>query len=388
MMKRPFLSSIAVISLFALAACSEQGEQAQAAQGAQQMPPQAVSVAQVKRQAVEQSMSLPGRITPFRQSQVRPQVDGVITQRLFEEGAKVEKGQQLYQIDDARFEAQLNSAKADLQSAEANLATMDAKAKRYKDLVARNAVSQQEYDDVIAQTKQARAAISVAQAAVDLAQVNLGYTKVYAPISGQISRSYVTEGALVTTNQAQQLAIITQLDPVYVDMQESGKAILNLRNKMQGKKALPVELVIDETTRETYPHRGEVKFSEVTVEQTTGSVALRAIVPNPDGLLMPGLFVNAKVITGDEPALLVPQRATMRQPDGSLSVYVVKGDNTVEPRTLETMGAFESQYLVKSGVKEGETIIVVGYQKVRPGAKVTPQPWDGGQGSSNSQAQN
>ena len=215
-------------------------------------PPPTVSVMTLRTQDIEFSITLPGRVTPFRQSQVRPQVDGVVTQRLFEEGAQVKKGQQLYQIDDARFIARLNSALADLESVKANLKAIQAKSARYKDLVARNAVSQQEYDDVIAQTAQAKAAISVADAAVAVAQVNLDYTKVYAPIDGQISRSYVTEGALVTTNQAQQLATITQLNPIFVDMQESGSAVLELREEMRKHSSLPVSVVVDETSNSIY----------------------------------------------------------------------------------------------------------------------------------------
>jgi RND family efflux transporter, MFP subunit len=186
-----------------------------------QPPRPTVSVVEVAMQPVESTVTLPARVSPLRQSQVRPQVEGVITERLFEEGAFVEKGQQLYQIDDSRYAAQLASAKADVKSAEANRKTLEARAERYKGLLDKNAVSQQEYDDAIAQAEQADAQISVAKAAVELAQVDLDFTKVYAPISGQISRSYMTVGALVTSNQTQQLATITQLDPIYVDMQQS-----------------------------------------------------------------------------------------------------------------------------------------------------------------------
>lgn len=359
--------------LLGLAGCSGESQQASSAQ--QQRPATPVSVITLKAQPVVHEMILPGRITPSRQSQVRPQVDGVVTERLFEEGAQVEKGQQLYQIDDARYRAQLNSAIADVKSAQANLKTLEAKANRYKDLIRQNAVSQQEYDDVIAQKEQAQAAISVAEASVDVAKVNVGYTKVYAPISGQISRSYVTEGTLVTTNQAQQLATITQLNPIYIDMQESGSAILTLRQTMRSKGAMPVELTLDEVTGEKYPHTGSVKFSEVTVDESTGSVALRAEMPNPEGVLLPGLFVKGHVITGKENALLVPQRATTRQTDGSLSVYVVTDNNQVEGRTLNIGKIYRDQYVVKSGVSEGERIIVTGYQKVKPGAMVNPSEW-------------
>lgn len=372
-MSRIVYVTAALVALFGLAACSNESEQAQGAP--QGMPAPAVSVVTLTKQPVVHEMILPGRVSPSRQSQVRPQVDGVITERLFEEGAYVEKGQQLYQIDEARYLAQLNSTRADLKSAQANLKTLEAKARRYDDLVAQNAVSKQEYDDVIAQKDQAQAAISVAEAAVDVAKVNMGYTKVYAPISGRISRSFVTEGTLVTTNQAQQLATITQLDPVFIDMQESGSAILTLRQAMSKQGAMDVELTVDEATGERYGQTGSVKFSEVTVDETTGSVTLRAEMPNPDDVLLPGLFVKGHVITGRENALLVPQRATTRQPDGSLSVYVVNQNNEVEGRTLDIGKIYRDKYVVKGGVSEGERVIVTGYQKVKPGAKVNPSDW-------------
>ncbi|WP_394223471.1 efflux RND transporter periplasmic adaptor subunit [Alteromonas gracilis] len=373
-MSRIFYVTAALIALMGVVGCSNESEQSQ--QGAKQgMPAPSVSVITLQQKPVVHEMVLPGRVSPSRQSQVRPQVDGVITERLFEEGAHVEKGQQLYQIDEARYLAQLNSAKADLKSAQANLKTLEAKARRYDDLVAQNAVSKQEYDDVIAQKEQAQAAISVAEAAVDVAKVNMGYTKVYAPIGGRISRSYVTEGTLVTTNQAQQLATITQLDPVFIDMQESGASIITLRQSMRSQGSMDVELTVDEVTGKRYDQTGSVKFSEVTVDESTGSVTLRAEMPNPEGVLLPGLFVKGHVITGRENALLVPQRATTRQPNGSLSVYVVNQNNEVEGRTLEIGKIYRDQYVVLSGVSEGEKVIVTGYQKVKPGAKVNPSEW-------------
>ena len=369
-MSRLFFVITSMATLLSVVGCSEAPQQA--AQAQQARPAPSVSVLTLANQPITHELVLPGRITPSRQSQIRPQVDGVITERLFEEGAQVEKGQQLYQIDDVRYRAQLNSAIADVKSAQANLKTLEAKARRYDDLIQQNAISQQEFDDVIAQKEQAQAAISVAEASVDLAKVNVGYTQVYAPISGQISRSFVTEGTLVTANQTQQLATITQLDPVYVDMQESGQAILTLRKQIQKQGALPVEITLNESTNEKYTHVGSVKFSEVTVDEGTGSVALRAELPNPEGLLMPGLFVKGHVITSKESGLLVPQRATMRQSDGSLTVYVVNNENQVEARQLTVGTTYQDQYVVISGVQEGERIIVTGYQKVKPGSTVNP----------------
>lgn len=344
-------------------------------QGQAQQPAPTVSIMILEKQSVDISMDLPGRVTPFKQSQVRPQVDGVITKRFFEEGAQVKQGQQLYQIDDARYRAQLNSAHADVKSALANQKTMQAKAARYKDLVSRHAVSKQEYDDVIAQNAQANANISVAEAKVTVAKVNVDYTKVYAPIDGQISRSYITEGALVTGNQAQQLATITQLNPIYVDMQESGAAILELRREMQQKQALPVSLLVNETSNELYSQQGQLKFSEVTIDQSTGAITLRAIMPNPDGILLPGLFVKARVHVGSKDAVLVPQRATMRQADGSLTIYLVDANNQVIAKKISPIKSIGSNYVVTGNLDSGEQLIVTGYQKVKPGATVNAVPW-------------
>ncbi|PKI02008.1 efflux RND transporter periplasmic adaptor subunit [Glaciecola sp. 33A] len=344
-------------------------------QGPTQKPAQTVSILTLEIQNVDISMDLPGRVTPFKQSQVRPQVDGVIIKRFFEEGAQVTQGQQLYQIDDARYSAQLNSAHADVKSALANQKTMQAKAARYKDLVSRNAVSQQEFDDVIAQNEQANANISVAEAKVTVAKVNVDYTKVYAPIDGQISRSYVTEGALVTGNQSQQLATITQLNPIYVDMQESGAAILELRREMQQQESLPVSILVNETNSELYSQQGQLKFSEVTIDQSTGAITLRAVMPNPNSILLPGLFVTARVHIGSKDAVLVPQRATMRQPDGSLIIYLVDVNNVVIAKKINPIKSIGSDYVVTENLDSGEKLIVTGYQKVRPGASVNAVPW-------------
>lgn len=364
---------IAAISIIAVTSCSQEPA-TQAAQAGAQQPP-TVSVLAVTPQQVENTVTLPGRVSPLRQSQVRPQVEGVVTARLFEEGAYVEKGQQLYQIDDSRYAAQLASAKADVKSAEANRKTLEARAERYKDLLKKNAVSQQEYDDAAAQAEQAEAQISVAQAAVKLAQVDLDFTKVYAPISGQISRSYVTVGALVTANQSQQLATITQLDPIYVDMQQSGKGVLRLRRAMLESGTLPVTLVLDDMTGEYYEHNGDLKFSEVTVDESTGAVALRAEFPNPESLLMPGMFTKARVSISNTQELLVPQRAATRQPDSSLTVMIVNTQSQVEARKISISGSYGDQYIVTGGISAGDKVIVAGYQKVKPGTQVNTKPW-------------
>jgi membrane fusion protein (multidrug efflux system) len=342
--------------------------------GPGQMTPE-VAVITIGQEEIVQSITLPGRISPFRQSQVRPQVDGIITERLFEEGATVEKGQQLYQIDDARFKAATGSALADLKSARANVKTIEARTKRYEQLVKINAVSKQEYDDVKAQLDQANAAIAVAQAAVDVANVNMGYTKVYAPISGRIGKSFVTEGALVTANQSQSLTVITQLDPVYIDMQQSGDEAVKLRTQMAGKDSVPVHVQLDEKTNLLYAHEGTLKFSEVTVDETTGSIALRAIMPNPDGQLLPGLFVRASVDLGSEKAILVPQRATVRTPDGKLVVWTVSADQKAHMTSIDVIKTYKDQWIVQSGLSVGDTVIIEGYQKIAEGALVKTTPW-------------
>ena len=340
-------------------------------------PAQAVSVFKVTDQKISLSRTLPGRISAFRQSQVRPQVNGIITERLFEEGANVEKGQQLYQIDDARFKAALASAQADLRSARSTIASVKAKSERFKNLVEIDAVSRQEYDDAKAQLDQAYASVAVAKAAVDVAQVNLDYTKVYAPISGRIGRSLVTEGALVTANQEQAMSVITQLDPVYVDMQQPSSEAMTLQQSLlQSQGEIPVTVMLGEGNKTAYPHKGSLKFSEVTIDETTGSITLRAKVPNPDGVLMSGLFVHASLAMGEQNALLVPQRATTRNPDGSLSVWVVDGNNQAQKRVLKVSDAYKGNWIVVSGLQEGDPVIVEGYQKVAEGADVSPSPWE------------
>lgn len=351
-----------------------EGAEAQASQ--QERPPQTVATLGLQRETITLKKELPGRITAYRQSQVRPQVDGIIMERLFEEGSNVEKGEQLYQIDDARYVAALNSAKADLKSAEANIKSVQSQEKRYEKLVKIDAISAQEYDDIKAELDQARAAIAVAKAAVDVAQVNLDYTKVYAPISGRISRSYVTEGTLATANQTQQLATITQLDPIYIDMQQAGEEALQFRSRMAGQESVPVKILYGDSEDKIYPHEGTLKFSEVTVDETTGSITLRAEIPNKDLVLLPGLFVRAQLNLGKRDVLLVPQRATTRSANGKLSLWVVDHENKAQKRDLEVEQAHGNQWIVRSGVKAGEKVIIEGYQKIGAGQTVTPISWE------------
>lgn len=343
--------------------------------GAGSMSPVGVSVYQLKTETINREETLPGRISAFRQAEIRPQVNGIITKRLFEEGAVVEQGQPLYQIDDVPYRAAFASAQADLVSAQANLQATTAREARFKELLKTNAVSGQAYDDVKADLDKAIAAIAVAEAGVEVAQVNLNYTQVYAPISGRIGRSSVTEGALVTTNQSDNLSVITQLDPVFVDISQPGVNSMRLRNDMVGRDDIPVQVILDTVSGVVHPYKGQLKFSDVVVDETTGSVGLRALVPNPDQTLLPGLFVRATIELGEQQAVLVPQRSTTRNPDGGLTVWLIDGINKVTPHQIVVAGAYGDQWIVASGVEAGETIVIEGYQKIRPGMTVIPSPW-------------
>jgi membrane fusion protein (multidrug efflux system) len=338
-----------------------------------------VAVVTVRAHAVPLVTELPGRTAAFRVAEVRPQVSGIVLKRLFEEGSEVAAGQQLYQIDPATYQAVVQSAQADLSKARANLKSIESKAERYRDLVQINAVSRQDYDDVVASLDQARAQIMVAQAAVETARINLNYTKVYAPISGRIGKSAVTEGALVTANQNAALATITQLDPIYVDVSQSSTELMRLRRAVSaglmrdsGSERAAVTLTLDGASQ-PYDQPGQLQFSEVTVDQSSGAVLLRARFPNPRKELYPGLFVRARVEQGvRENALTVPQRALVRMPDGTAAVWVVGPDNKVAPRPVTVAQAVGDQWLVEQGLQDGDKVVTDGLQKIRPGVDVRP----------------
>ena len=339
--------------------------------------PAEVSVVTLAPERVPLFTELPGRTAAYRVAEVRPQVSGIVLKRLFEEGSEVKAGQQLYLIDPATYQAAVQSAQADLVKARANLKSIEAKATRYADLVKINAVSRQDYDDVVASLDQAKAEIMVAQAAVDTTRISLNYTKVYAPIDGRIGKSSVTEGALVTANQSTSMATITQLDPIYVDVSQSSSELMRLRNAVsaglvQQKQAdqAPVTLTLDGSSQ-AYDQPGQLQFSEVTVDQTTGSVQVRAVFPNPRKDLFPGLFVRARVEQGvRENALLVPQQALVRAPDGSAMVWVVGADNKVAPHPVTTTQAVGDKWLINSGLSGGEKVVVEGLQKIHPDMEV------------------
>jgi len=373
----PRIPSLAVLALAALVAtgCDDKKQSAGAPKGG----PVEVTALAVSSGRVALTTELPGRTTAFRVAEVRPQVNGIILKRLFQEGSEVKAGQQLYQIDPATYQAAVNSAQADLVKARASLKSVEAKASRYQDLVRINAVSRQDYDDAIASLDQAKAQILVAEAAVQTARISLGYTKVFAPIGGRIGKSSVTEGALVTANQTTSLATITQLDPIFVDVSQSSSELMRLRRTItpDGSAAVaaaPVTLTLDGTAQ-SYDLPGRLEFSDVTVDQTTGAVQLRAVFPNPRHELYPGLFVRARIEQGvKDQAILIPQKALVRGADGKSSVWVVGPDNKVAPRPVKVGQAVGDSWLVEEGLAAGDQVVTEGLQKIRPGAEVRVAP--------------
>jgi membrane fusion protein (multidrug efflux system) len=366
-------AALAVLCLIlTLAACDRKPKEAPA------RPAPEVSVITVEPQAVLLTTELSGRTAPYVISEIRPRVNGLILKRLFTEGSDVQAGQILYQIDPAPFEAELNNALAALGKAEANLPAIQLRAERYRALLADKALSQQDYDDAAASLNQLRAEIKAQQAAVDTARINLGYTKVTAPISGRIGKSNVTEGAIVTAYQQTALATIQQLDPIYVDVPQSTTDLLSIKSRLQqglinhqGQDLNKVKLILDNGT--PYPLEGTLKFSDVTVEPSTGSVTLRAVFPNPDGLVLPGMFVKAVVREGvSEKAILIPQQSVARDYKGNPYAFVVTAENKIEQRSLTLDRAIASSWLVTGGLTPGERLVVEGLQSVRHGMTVRP----------------
>lgn len=348
--------------------------------------PVPVETTPVQKKSIEMTMELPARAVAYRQSEVRPQVSGIIEERLFEQGSMVEKGQKLYQLDDARYVANLKSAEADLQNARAQLKTIKTRAKRIRSLKAQQAVSQQDLDDVEAQLAQAEAGIAVAQANVDLQKINIEYAQIKAPISGRIGQTFLTEGALVSSGQQQPLAIITQLSPVYVDMQVSADraqrvmALLSQQSSQaQNEQASDTDNRLTVTVHQNTdsPLTGYLESSDVVVDPTTGAITLRAVIDNPNHTLLPGMFVTARLHLGSTQEVLVPQRATSRNPQGELDVWVVSDDNTATKKTLQSHQAYQDQWIVEQGIQAGEELVVVGYQKLQPGSEVKTSPWQG-----------
>ncbi|RQQ62967.1 efflux RND transporter periplasmic adaptor subunit [Burkholderia stagnalis] len=345
-------------------------------------PPQTpeVGVVTVQPQNVAVFTELPGRTNAFLVAQVRARVDGIVLRREFTEGSDVKAGQRLYKIDPAPYIAQLNSAKATLAKAQANLATQNALVSRYKVLVGANAISKQDYDNAVAAQGQAAADVAAGKAAVDTAQINLGYTDVVSPITGRVGISQVTPGAYVQASQATLMSTVQQLDPVYVDLTQSSLDGLKLRQDVQSGKlktsgpgAVKVSLILEDG--KTYSEPGKLQFSDVTVDQATGSVTIRAIFPNKDRVLLPGMFVRARIEEGvNENAFLVPQIGVTHDQKGQAVALVVGADNKVAPHQLTTAGMQGQDWVVEGGLQAGDRVIVQGIDKVRPGATVKAVP--------------
>ncbi len=361
-----------------LSACGSGGggeQQQQAPKG----PPQ-VGFVTVQAQPVTLTTELPGRTAPYETSDVRPQVNGLILARLFQEGDFVRKGQALYRIDPSPYQAAAASARAALARAQASIASTRNLARRYGELVKINAISRQEYENAITGAQQAQADIAAQQAALRQAQIDLSRTTITAPISGRIGRSVFTTGALVSAAQTDALATIQRLDPIYVDIQQSSADLLKLRQQImggdvsRGAGAARVRLKLEDGS--TYPVEGTLKFTDVTVDPATGTQAIRAVFANPRSLLLPGMYVRAELVEGTQAnGILVPQRAVTRDPKGGATVLVIGGDGKLAPRALTTARTVGDSWLVTGGLKAGDRVVVEGAQMLQPGTPVKGYQW-------------
>jgi membrane fusion protein (multidrug efflux system) len=364
------VSALAVV--LALAACGEAPHGPVVARGTPQV---AYTVLQPQRVAL--TTELPGRTSPVQVADVRPQITGLVQARTFTEGSEVKAGELLYQIDPASYRANVDSAQAALAKVQASLVSAKLQADRYKELVAIKAVSQQDADNAAATQLQGEADVASAKAVLQTARINLGYTRIVAPISGRIGKSAVTAGALVTANQADALATVQKLNPMYVDITQSSGALLALKRALAqgtlGSGTAKVTLLLEDGS--TYPLEGKLKFTDVTVDQSTGAVTLRAEFPNPHAELLPGMYVRAVLAQAvAKQALLVPQPAVSRDTTGKPIAFVVSADGKLEQRALVTDRAIGDQWLVTSGLQAGDKLVVEGQQKARPGAAVDAQP--------------
>ncbi len=362
----------AIVAAVVLTGCEQVAEQAP--NSALQVTP--VGVVTLKSQALTLKKVLPGRISAFQIAEIRPQVSGIVESRLFTEGKQVEQGQALYQINPAIFKAQLAASEASVARAQASIASSKAKATRFSELLKIKAVSQQDFDEADAAYKQAKAELLTAKAQLQTAQINLDYSHVSSPISGQISKSSVTVGALVSTNQAMALATVTQLDPIYVDLTQSSNELTRVKKALASGlltvdpvTQMDVELIMENGS--IYPHKGTLQFSEVTVDPSTGSVTLRAKFPNPDKFLLPGMYARASIVEGvKSDAILVPQRGVSRNSKGEPTALVVSKNTRVESRVLKIDRSVGANWLVTEGLMAGDRLIVEGLQKIHPGAAV------------------
>jgi membrane fusion protein (multidrug efflux system) len=372
-----YLPVAAAVLTLTLAACGEKKDDAKAAP-----PPPQVSVITVATASLAITDELPGRVEAFRIAQVRARTPGIVLKRVFQEGGDVKAGEVLFRIDPAQFQASFDSAEAAVARADANLAQADLKVKRYKPLLAAQAVSQQEYDDAVTAQKQANADLQTARANRKNAGLTLGYATVTSPISGRVGRALVTEGALVGQNEATPMALVQQLDPIYVTITQSSAELLRLKQalasgklKGAGKDQARVTLQLEDGTE--YGTTGKLLFSDVSVDESTGSVSMRAEFPNPKRTLLPGMYVRARLEQGvDEQAITVPQQAVVRSAEGS-AVFVVGADNKVTSQPVKAEESQGKNWVISSGLKGGERIMVEGFQKTKPGGTVNPVPWGG-----------
>lgn len=356
-----------------LVACGDKAP----APGAATRPPPEVGVVELQPQSQQLDTVLPGRTRSFMTAEVRPQVSGIVQKRLFTEGDKVKQGQPLYQLDPGLFQAAEASAAATLAKAQANQRTLEANARRNAELVKIDAISQQAFEQSEAAAAQAKADVAVARANLETARINLRYSRIEAPIGGRVSLSTVTPGALVTANQATPLTTIVQLDPMHVDFTQSSTELIQLKRDWQSGryKKLDADMVKVRIRLEDgseYPHEAKLRFAGVIVNETTGAVTLRAEVPNPDGILMPGMYVRASLPTGlADDALLIPQQALTRDAAGRASVMVVTAESKIEKRDVEARRAIGNKWLAEGGVRAGDKVVVDGFQRIKPGDKVT-----------------
>lgn len=351
-----------------LTACNEKTTQP----NQQQRPPTKVSTLTIKQEPIEITSDLTGRVASSMVSQVRPQVAGIILNRYFEEGSKVTKGQILYQIDPAQYKASYNQAQAAVNSAKADISSAKSKYERYKELVNKKAIAKQDAEDAKASYEKLQATYEEKKAALELARINLNYTKIVAPISGIIGISTVTPGALVTANQVDSLATIRALDPVYIDMTRSSAEALKIKeiaSKLGDTQTAPVSLFLE--NGKEYPEKGLLKLSEVSVDESTGSVTLRAVFKNTHNILLPGMYVKAKLVNGvEEKGIAIPQLTTSQNAYGDSFVFVVDKDNKVEKRKISIYGAYNNKWIVQSGLQVGEQIVTEGTDKIANGQTV------------------
>jgi membrane fusion protein (multidrug efflux system) len=375
---------IMCLSLLFIISCTDNTQQTksgssdQQSQSEQKRPPKEVNVVTIKAQQISMTSELMGRVTAFKKAEIRPQVGGIIQSRTYEQGSRVERGEQLYQIDPALYEANYQSAKAGVQNAQAELKISEALQARYESLIKTNAISEQEYENAEADVAQAQAEVALAKASLQTAKINLNYTKVYAPISGYIGPSTVTIGALVTAQQTAALATIRQLDPIYVDLSQPALDAQHLQERLMSMRVtkpdtqFEVSIILDNTGT-SYPHKGIMYAADVAVDENTGTIRLRSVFPNPNAALLPGMFVRATIDdAGSQKAIVVPQKAVSFQNDGSKWVWIVNQDNSVQKREVFTSTTHENNWVIQSGLSNGDVVVVEGTMTLKPGAKVTP----------------